>query len=65
MKFSVFSKSLFSSQSGNEPPVDNKTQSLCNFISSLTIISELLIDINLFEIKLIVIFSYFFKFNDC
>ena len=42
MKFSVFSKSLFSSQSGNEAPVDNKTQSLCILSPLSSAISELL-----------------------
>ena len=53
MKFSIFSKSLFSSQSGNEAPVDNKTQSLCILSSLSKAISELLIVITFFEIKLI------------
>ena len=52
MKFSVFSKSLFSSQSGNEAPVDNKTQSLCILSSLSRTMSELLIVITRFEIKL-------------
>ena len=47
MKFSVFSKSLFSSQSGNEAPVDNKTKSLSILSSLSRAISELLIEITL------------------